>query len=292
MEDVKAATLTKKFKDELLSKIKTGEPVDDMFSKYSPLATRDLLEEAAADASGNKHVYDLFEKPELLKDVKVYENPKMADWGEALLGKNSQITLRNKNDKGTLIHEAQHVYDHLSQPNIADVPELSRIEALQKIKADLGIKRPIKSLSDFKGLEEAAAFMTDHFKPDPIEGSARLKQLINLERIVKGQPLKSIAAAGIPLAGAGLALAASINDAKAGDYLGAGLHAASAIDPTGLSGVASDINQRLKDPEYAKEAAKQDRLNALPPGLDLEQQVIDSTEEDPRIVALKKIRER
>ena len=210
MDDVKAAILTKKFKDELLSKVKNGEPVDDMFTQYSPYATRDLLEEAAAEASGNKHAFDLFEKPELLKDVKVYENPKMEDWGEALLGKNSQITLRNKGDKASLIHEAQHVYDHLSQPNVPDAREV----ALKTLRDQLDIKRPIKSYSDLKGLEEASAFMANHFKPDIAEGTSRLKQLINLERIVKGQPLKSIAVAGIPLAGAGLALAASVNDAK------------------------------------------------------------------------------
>jgi hypothetical protein len=289
MEDIKAATLTKKFKDELLSKIKNGEPVDSMFSQYDPYAIRDLLEEAAGDAAGNKHPFDLFEKPELLKDVKVYENPKMEDWGEALLGKNSEITVRNKADKGTLIHEAQHAYDHISQPDVKYRGESSSLAALKKLRDDLDIKRPIKQLSDLKGLEETSAFMAKHFKPDVIEGSDKLKQLINLERIVKGQPLKSIAHI-IPLAGAGLIGLGAMNKAQAGDLTGAGLDAASIIDPTGISSAASEINERLRNPEYAREQKKEDYLKALPMGLDIEQQAIDSTEEDPKIEALKRLR--
>ncbi len=82
------------------------------------------------------------------------------------------------------------------------------------------------------------------------------------------------------LGAAGLGALGVMKKAHAGDYTGAGLDAAQMVDPTGISGMVGDIKKRMDDPTYAKEAAKEDKLKAVPVGMDLEQQAIDSTEDD------------
>ena len=281
MDKLNAATVSKKFMDELTSRIKNGEPIDSMLSQYNPTAIRDILEEAQGNIAGNKNPLDLFEKPELIKNVPINEIPNLADHGEAYFYKNgapAKINVRNLNDKGTLIHELQHAYDAASQPAIAvakDISDNPSLKALQQLKSELEINRPIKSVSDLKGLEETTQFLSNHFKPDVVEGTGKLKQLINLERIMKGEPLKSIAAVagpiakGLGLAGAGLAAASIGNKAMAGDYKGAAVDTADL--GTDFMPVVSEAKMALSPSEIGSDDSIEDpssdafkrRLDAL-----------------------------
>jgi len=284
MDKLNAATVSKKFMDELTSRIKNGEPIDSMLSQYSPTAIRDILEEAQGVAAGNKNPLDLFEKPELIKSVPVNEIPNLADHGEAYFYKNgapAKINVRNLDDKGTLIHELQHAYDAASQPSIrvpTDISDNPSLKALQQLKSELDINRPIKSVSDLKGLEETTQFLSNHFKPDVVEGTSRLKQLINLERIMKGEPLKSIAAIAAPvakglgLAGAGLAAASIGNKAMAGDYSGAATDAVDlgtdltpGVSEAKMALMPSDIgsDESIEDPSSDAFKRRLDALNKL-----------------------------
>jgi malic enzyme len=86
----------------------------------------------------------------------------------------------------------------------------------------------------------------------------------------------------MPLLGmgaAGLGISSILSKAHAGDLSGAGLDAAEMVDPTGIAGMANEAKKRLDNPEYAKEQAKEDRLNAMPVGMDLEAKAIADTEE-------------
>lgn len=90
----------------------------------------------------------------------------------------------------------------------------------------------------------------------------------NLTEIMKSRPSGTLLNSHIPisLALGGLGLASSLYSSKSaadeGDYLGSGLHAASSIDPTGISAGLANLNDRVKtiknNPKKALEQNKQD----------------------------------
>lgn len=233
----KASELNPKFYQELIDRIRNGQPYEDMFSKHDPYAIRDIAEESLGEFTKGKHPYDLYERPELLKSVPINEVPDMSEHGVAkffrdkrtktpILEEPMSISLRNRNDRGTLLHETQHIYDLKTQPNIIQLDEMPDKNILSNIKKELDIKRPVKSLSDLRGVEEATEYLNPHFKPDVDKSKlGKLKQFVNLERAVKGLPLKSIApllkatgigALGYQAMGIG-------NKAMAGDFGAAGM---------------------------------------------------------------------
>ena len=265
----KASELNPKLYQQLLSKIKNGEDVSDLLSNYDPYALRDLLEESAAEASKNKHPFDLFEKPEIFKNVSIKEEPNLKDYGElrykkdpktgfALPDEPMTIALKNKKDMGSAIHEAQHAYDLKTRPETELITELPEAKALKKIKEEQAIVRNIKSVKDLKGLDEGTEFWAKHFAPD-VEESSKLKQLLNFERIAANRPLKNIAAMagplvkGLGIAGAGLAATSIANKAMAGEYPEAtkeALDLATDINPTIMAAKASLLPQDIgKTPE-------------------------------------------
>lgn len=70
---------------------------------------------------------------------------------------------------------------------------------------------------------------------------------------------------------------------KSGDALAAGLEAASAVDPTGISDAALEVNTRLKmSPEERKKASREDFLSAMPMDIANEQRLLDELEEPPK----------
>lgn len=203
---------------QLRERVQSGAPVDDLLEKYRAYDIRNLLEEAQAMEVGNRDVRDLYEKPEVFNNVKrIMTSPNMKDFGSYSVDldpegkpipKSAIINLKDKADLATKGHEFQHVYDAFSNPeqklhNVTDVDDNTVRKALE-----LGSKQ------DIKGMEGAIAKYADHFKP---EGKIpKLKQLLNFERLVKGQPLKMLAPVAV-----GASLMGASKKAMAGDLTGA-----------------------------------------------------------------------
>lgn len=269
-----------KFYDQLISKIKAGEPYDDMFFNRDPKAIADMLEEASAEYTKNKHPYDLFEKPELFKGVDLKIDPNLKMRGEAgryvdkttgldLQDRPMTIKLADPKDKATLLHEAQHIYDYKSQPNIIQPKEASESSIIKQLKENLDLKRNINSVNDLKGLEEATQFYSKHFKPDPETKFEKLKQALNLERIIGGKGLKSLAPI-MKAAGVGAIGASAIgigNKASAGEYGGATLDS---IDlATDLTPVLGEIKMAVNPTNLGnselplEEMEKREKFNKL-----------------------------
>jgi hypothetical protein len=178
---------------------------------------RDTSEAAAAkflqDQYGAKDVNDIkkhFEKPELLDNISVSENPKMLAAENATglyIPKDKKIVLNSGEDLATGLHELSHPYDEAAHGyfNLTDA-----LTGNKKAKGlDLGAK----------GLEAAEELNKGHFFQDGIKGLEQLK------RLMKGDKLRSIASTLAPaLKYAGPAAAAY------GMYQGD----AFAADPTGL----------------------------------------------------------
>lgn len=221
---------------QLRERVQSGAPVDDLLEKYKAYDIRNLLEEASAMEMGKRDPRDLFEKPEVFKDIKIRERSKLPDYGEfeALLDPNTKapikgsgiITLQNKADKGTLLHELNHAYDTFKDPNTAayfakDVDDNTVRKALE-----LGVKQ------DLKGIEAATEKYASHFKPE--DKLPKLKQMLNFERLIKGQPLKMLAPVAI-----GAAAMGATEKAMAGDLNGASKEAGQ----LGLDLVTPDLLQ-------------------------------------------------
>lgn len=89
--------------------------------------------------------------------------------------------------------------------------------------------------------------------------------------------------------GAGIAAASAL---KSGDVPAATLHAASIVDPTGITDVASEVKDRLKmSPEEQKEASKEDYYSAMPFDIANEQRLLSDLEKYPE-PKYKNIREK
>ena len=122
--------------------------------------------------------------------------------------KSGIITLKDKGDKGTLLHELNHAYDTFKDPNKQMFVPSEHSDDYVRKALNLGKKQ------ELRGLEHAVEQYADHFRP---EGKLpKLKQLLNFERLVKGNPLKMIA----PVAVGAAALGAT-EKAMAGDLTGA-----------------------------------------------------------------------
>ena len=77
---------------------------------------------------------------------------------------------------------------------------------------------------------------------------------------------------------------------KSGDALGAALNIGSAIDPTGVTDAAAEINRRVKmSPEEQEETAREDRYSAMPMDIANEQRMLDDLQSDKKY---KMIREK
>lgn len=203
---------------QIMERMQSGDPIDDLLQNYEAYDIRNLLEEAAAKKIGNKNPIDFFQRPEVLKDIKIKSDPNFPAYGEfrAAYNKDSGlinpksgiITLNNPNDKASLIHELQHGYDDLSdltRPGYFD-KELDE----NAVRKSLGLG----SKQELKGLETATEMFGQHFRPEPSNKFGKLKQILNLERLAKGQPLKAIAPIAVGAAAFGVGEKAMAGDMK------------------------------------------------------------------------------
>lgn len=202
----------------LKERVQSGVPVDDLLQNYHPYDIRNLLEEATAMELGKRDIRDQYAKPEVFSNVKkIIVNPNLEDYGafthnvdpsNALPIKGSgKIILRNADDIATKIHETQHAYDAFSDMNKPDFDPLDADEVTVRKALDMGTKQ------DLKGLESATEMYGKHFRPE--DKLPKLKQLLNFERLVKGQPLKAIAPIAIGAAAMGIGEKAFAGDLKA-----------------------------------------------------------------------------
>lgn len=287
-----AANLNDRFYQELIDRIKNGQEYNSMLENYDPHAIRDILEEAAgryAKSKGITHPFDLFENPELLKKIQLIENPNLADHasfkykvdpktGLYLPDEKASIIVKNKGDLGTSIHETQHAYDEVSRPKLFLPDEPSEQQLIAKVKDELDLPRKIRSMEDLKGMEEAVSYSAGHFKPD-VEGKfEKLKSALNLERVVKGEPLKTIAPIlkGAGYLGTGLAAASIANKAMAGEPVEAAKEAADFgsyfIPYVGEARMAKDIGEGLFNaPKYLY-----DKITETPSVFEKEMEASDS----------------
>lgn len=210
-------SLSKRWYEGLLKSLERGESPEDSFKHMNAYGVRDTSEAAAAkflqDQYGVKDVNDIkkhFEKPELLDNISVSENPKMlaAENANGLyLPKDKKIILNSGEDLATGLHELSHPYDEVAHGyhNLTDA-----LTSSKKVKGlDLGAK----------GLEAAEELNKGHFFQDGVKGLQQLK------RLIKGDKLRSIAGTIAP-ALKYVGPAAAIYGMSQGD--------AFAADPTGL----------------------------------------------------------
>lgn len=204
---------------------------------------------------------NVFQNKEILKEVPI----EYGNLPENIAGRFSQtknkITLNPNNSDllhkqtGVKIHELGHANDALSgfesQPIIT--PDRKLI-----------------------GLDAAEQAFSDHHQAGFFEKDA-------LAKLLKNKKLSML-----PALATGAALLGASERANAGDYSGAALEGAGLVDPTGLAQAAKRIKDRLAmSPEESKQAKKEDYRQALPIGLDIEQQAIDQAEEPDRFQKLK-----
>ncbi len=264
----------KRYKDLIDSIFKNDdEKLDFLLRQKDVHGVRNELENALGRFSKENHnlpenrLNELFQNeiqmPKLIKegnlpnsDAQYRFNPKDLSKDKILLSP----SLSEGERAGAILHELGHKNDLMKGYNLSEASQAGK-----------GMSKGLN------GLESAEKFFEGHHMDKPLFGLESLRELMKSGKI---RSVSGIAAPVLKALAAGAIGLSATNKAMAGDTLGAGFDAASIVDPTGLAGMASDINQRMKDPEYAKEASKQDRINALPPGLDLEQQAIDSTEDD------------
>lgn len=126
------------------------------------------------------------------------------------------------------------------------------------------IKRGSKEYTNIQSKEH-------HLPRMDIPGDTGHFEFRNLKRLLNNKGLLS----ALPIVGAG-ALAAT------GDAEAATLSGISSVDPTGISDIASEAYLRTTRPEYAKEAQKQDRINALPVELQQDTQAVEQALEGYR----------
>jgi hypothetical protein len=209
--------LNKRWYEGLLKSLSSGQSPEDSFKHMNAYGVRDTSEAAAAkflqDQYGANDVNDIkkhFEKPELLDNISVSENPKMlaAENANGLyIPKQKKIVLNSGEDLATGLHELSHPYDEAAHGyyNLTDA-----LTGNKKSKGlDLGAK----------GLEAAEELNRGHFFQDNIKGLEQLK------RLMKGDKLRSMVTAISPaLKAAGPA--AALYAMSQGD--------AFAADPTGL----------------------------------------------------------
>jgi hypothetical protein len=206
--------LNKRWYEGLLKSLGSGESPEDSFKHMNAYGVRDTSEAAAAkflqDQYGAKDVNDIkkhFEKPELLDNISVSENPKalLAENANGMyLPKEKKIVLNSGEDLATGLHELSHPYDEKAHGfyNLTDA-----LSGNKKAKGlDLGAK----------GLEAAEELNKGHFFSDKIKGLEQLK------RLMSGNKLKSVLLPALKAAGP----AAALYGMSQGD--------AFAADPTGL----------------------------------------------------------
>ena len=132
--------------------------------------------------------------------------------------------------------------------------------------------QPLSEVSDTlkgEGLENALKAFGQHHEGGFFEKEA-------LQKLLSGGKL------GLGALGAGALALGAGQKAMAGDIPGGLMDAGAMIDPTGIAGAASTIRDRLKlNPDDAAQATTQDRLSALPIGLDTEDSAIQQNEDTP-----------
>jgi hypothetical protein len=208
--------LNKRWYESLLKSLEKGESPEDSFKHMNAYGVRDTSEAAAGkflqDQYGVRNVEDIkkhFEKPEILNNIGISENPKalLAENANGMyLPKEKKIVLNSGEDLATGLHELSHPYDEAAHGyhNLTDA-----LTGNKKMKGlDLGAK----------GLEAAEDLNKGHFFGDSIKGLEQLK------RLIKGDKLRSIAGAIAPalkVAGPAAAMyAMSQGDAFAADPTG------------------------------------------------------------------------
>jgi len=241
--------LNKRLYEDLVRKIDKNQDYSDLFRHMDAEAIRDIGEASAGkfarDQYGIKSAKDLpslYEKPEILKDIDVSENPSLLEKESAhgiYYPKQKKIILPSQEDLATGIHEWSHPYDELAHGyyNLSDVLT--------------GNKKVPKGTDLYaKGLEAAEDLNRGHFFRDDLKG------LSQLTRMIKGQPLKMVApllkAAGV---GALAASAAGIgNKALAGDFKGA---AGDALDlGTDMTPILGEVKMAISPSELAEDSDK------------------------------------
>lgn len=221
---------------QLRERVQSGAPVDDLLENYKAYDIRNLLEEAQAMEVGKRDVRDLYEKPEVFSNVKkIMVSPNMDNFGMFTtkldpegrpIPKSAIIKLQDKADLATKIHELQHAYDTFSTPDQIAYDGTDLDDNAVRKSLELGSKQ------DVKGMEGAIAKYADHFKP---EGKIpKLKQMLNFERLIKGQPLKMLAPVAV-----GAAFMGASKKAMAGDLTGASKE----VGQVGMDVVLPDLIQ-------------------------------------------------
>lgn len=248
--------MTKRQYEELLKRLSGGEDISDMVKNYDAHTIRDFGEQAAGkfakDQYGANTVEDLkklYEKPEVLANTSIHENPKLLNELDAhgiYYPKQNKIILNNAEDLATGIHELSHPYDEKAHGffNVRD--------ALTGNKKSVGMDLAAK------GLEAAEELNRGHFFKDDLKGFAQL------QRMLKGQPLRNIA---IPALALGSALYSAGSKASEGDLTGAALSGAGIVDPTGIASGLETIRDRLKlaqtNPAEANKQSQTERANYM-----------------------------
>lgn len=254
---------------ELLKALQSQDPehLDFLLKPRDPYAIRDELENSLGRHVAENYdlpktrLNELFEKK--IEMPKIISDPSQLQGNEALYrylegGKNPEIIVNPKRGHfeqlGDMLHELGHHKDVVSGYDPED------------------IAKSIHNPSKLAGLDAAEKYFEGHHE----KGLFGLEALKNL---LKSGKIKSVAALLGPAA-IGMGALGATQDAMAGDMTGAALKGASVIDPTGITSAASTIKERLEmSPEDAKVASAQDRLSALPVGLDIEQSAIDQADD-------------
>lgn len=175
--------------------------------------------------------------------------------------------------------------DYFKDYNAYQIPAESRGQF--QLGTDYGLNKAVSDVVPDNTILNSNADRHHLPRIDEVEGLGLADkgnwELRNIGRLFAGKGLKNLILPGL---GLGAAALGTMDKAQAGDIPGAALTAASAVDPTGIAGAVNTVRDRMQmQPEDAAEATRQDRLSALPIGLDLEESAIQDNE---RYSALKK----
>ena len=244
------------------------EMLADLVRQKQPLALREDLSQVLGSHVNENYdnPLNIFENKKLLEDVPITYTKNLPKGTAGHYVKDRGIFLpvedsSNLNKQtGVKVHELGHANDEFN-----GFTEPQAYERIKNIRPDTGLA----------AAEEAFA---NHHEAGFFEKEA-------LQKLLSGKKLSMLGALG---AGA-MALGAG-NKAMAGDLPGAALDAGAIVDPTGITGAASQVRDRLNNPDY-KRYSDSDQLQALPPGLDIEQATIQQNDNTPEDTKFKKIKQ-
>lgn len=238
------------------------EAVQELLKNRDPYAIRNILGTALG-----QHVNENYNTP-----TNAFENSKLLEKTPIQYGKlpaNIQSEY-NPTSGGILMPRQNPDIAHAQTGDL--LHELGHKDDIENKGWQYNLAKDISeqpgSMKDVTGLPAALKEFGNHHESGFFEKEA-------LQKLLSGGKLGVLGALG---AGA-MALGAG-NKAMAGDLPGAALDAGAIVDPTGIAGAASQIKDRLNNPDY-KKYSDADQLQALPPGLDIEQSAIQQNDNTP-----------